>query len=79
MPKKKDEWFTNINGAAQMLNRNPRTVGRYIRDGFIDGDVAFGNNTLIPISEVAKVMNTSESVLVKIAKVRDVPLWKRRR
>lgn len=79
MPRKKEDWFTNINGASQILNRNPRTVGKYVKDGLIDGDFTFGNNTLIPMADIAKIMGTSESTVVNVAKAKEVPLWKCRK
>ncbi|MDQ1251124.1 MAG: hypothetical protein QG646_193 [Euryarchaeota archaeon] len=79
MPKKKEDWFTNINGASQILNRDRSTVGKYIKKNKIDGSFTFGNSTLIPMSDVAKLMDTSENVVVKVAKAKSVPLWKCKR
>jgi hypothetical protein len=76
MPKKKADWFTNIKGASEILNRNPRTIGKYIKKNVIDGSSAFGTSTLIPMSDIAKLMGTEESTAVKVAKAKSVPLWK---
>ena len=76
MPRKKEEWYTNIYGAAEILNRNPRTVGKYVKEGLIDGSTMFGSHKLIPMSDIAKVMGTLESTVVKVAKAKSVPLWK---
>lgn len=79
MPRKKENWFTNVDGASDILNRHPRTVGKYIKDGLVDGSTVFGNNKLIPMSDIAKVMGTQESTVIKIAKVKSVLLWKCKR
>ena len=76
MPRKKENWFTNVEGASEILNRHPRTVGKYVKDGLIDASTMFGNNKLIPMSDIAKVMGTSEDTVVKVAKAKAVPLWK---
>jgi hypothetical protein len=76
MPKKKEDWFTNIEGASEILNRNPRTVGKYVKDGLVDGSTKFGSHKLIPMSDIAKIMGTPESTVVKVAKAKSVPLWK---
>ena len=79
MPKKKEVWFTNVAGASEILNRTPKTVGNYIKGGLVDGSTVFGNNKLISMSDVAKVMNKPESTVVKVAKAKAVPLWKCKR
>jgi len=79
MPRKKEDWYTNIKGASEILNRNPRTISKWIKNGSLDGDTKFGNSTLIPISDVATVLKTSESTAVKVAKAKEVPLWKCKR
>jgi hypothetical protein len=76
MPRKKESWFTNVEGASEILNRNPRTIGKYVKDKLIDGSTKFGNNKLIPMSDIARVMGTEESTVVKVAKAKSVPLWK---
>jgi len=76
MSRKKESWYTNIEGASEILNRNPRTVGKYVKDGLINGNTKFGNNKLIPMSDIAKLMGTQESTVVKVAKAKSVSLWK---
>ena len=79
MPKKKEVWFTNVAGASEILNRTPKTIGNYIKRDLIDGSTVFGNNKLIPMSDVAKMMGTPETTVVKVAKAKSVPLWKCKR
>ena len=76
MPKKKADWFTNIEGASEILNRNPRTVGHYVKTRQLDGSTKFGTHKLIPMSDIARLMGTEESTVVKVAKAKSVPLWK---
>ena len=76
MPRKKESWFTNVEGASEILNRTPKTVGNYVKKGLFDGNTKFGNNKLISMSDIAKVMGTPESTVVKVAKAKSVPLWK---
>ena len=76
MPKKKQDcWFTNIEGASEILNRNPRTVGKYVKNGIVDGSTKFGTHKLIPMADIARVLGTPESTAVKIAKARSISLW----
>lgn len=76
MPRKKENWFTDIYGASEILNRNPRTVGKYVKDGVVDGSTKFGSHKLISMSDIAKVMGTSENTVVKVAKAKSISLWK---
>ena len=75
MPRKKEVWCTNIDGASKIMNRTSRTVSNYVKEGLLDGSFRYGNSKLIPMSDVAKLMRTTESNVVKFAKTRELPLW----
>ena len=75
MPRKKEDWFTNIAGASEILNRTTTTVGNYVKNGRVQS-TRFGTHKLISMSDIATVMGTTESVAVKVAKAKSIPLWK---
>jgi len=78
MPKEKEIWCTNVNGASRILNRHRRTVTSYVKDGDLGG-FKFGQNTLIPIKDIARMMETTQSRAVNLAKTWDLPLWRCKR
>ena len=75
MARKKEDWFTNIAGASKILNRTTTTVGSYVKHGRVQS-IRFGTHKLISMSDIATVMGTSESTVVKVAKAKSIPLWK---
>jgi len=78
MPRAKEIWCTNVTGASNILNRHRRTVTKYISDGELSG-FKYGQNTLIPMADLARFMGTSENRVVNLAKTWDLPLWRCKR
>ena len=76
MPRKKEDWYTNIKGAAEILDCHHATVGKRIKDGLINGDMWIGNSRLVAMSDIAGMLGTSENVVVRVAKEKRIPLWK---
>lgn len=78
MQRKKEVWCTNVEGASLILNRTRATVHNYLRKELISG-FRYGNSRLIPMGEIARLLNVTESRAVNIAKQWDLPLWRCKR
>lgn len=75
MPRKKEVFCTNVDGASKIMNRTGRTIHNYLSQGLLDGSFKYGSSRLIPMSDVARLMRTTESNVIKFAKTRELPLW----
>lgn len=65
---------TNASGVQRLMNRTRSTVDRYVSIGQLRR-FKIGGNAVIPLQDIARAMNLTETQLYNIAVTHRLPLW----
>lgn len=61
-------------GAVRLLNRNRSTIWTYVKAKKLRS-FSVGGNVVIPLADVAVMLNTTETQVYNIAIAHRIPLW----